>query len=261
MLFRSRAGRIGTLLVNPGGPGASGVDAAADIRSRLPASLRSAFDVVGWDPRGTGRSSPVRCGRDLDYLFVPDTAPDTPAERTDLERAADRFARECARRSGALLAHVSTFDTVRDMEAIRAALGEPRISYLGYSYGTLLGALYAQTYPRHVRAMVLDGAVDPSVPPDQSLIEQAQGFDEGLARFLRWCDTNRTCAFSGVDEGGTAARYERVRADVDAHPRNVGGRRFGPTQLDLAVGAALYSGRDAYLLLDRKSTRLNSSHT
>lgn len=243
------ASRIGTLLVNPGGPGASGVDAARDIHARLPGAIRNAFDIVGWDPRGTGRSAPVRCGSDLDYLFAPDTAPDSAAERRELERAADRFAGECARRSGDLLAHVSSFDTVRDMEAIRAALGERRLNFLGYSYGTYLGALYAARYPRHVRAMVLDGAVDPSLPQDRLLIEQAQGFDAGLARFLSWCDGQRSCAFSGVDEGGAAARFERIRADVDAHPRSVDGRRFGPTQLDLAVGAALYSGRDAYPLL------------
>lgn len=244
--------------MNPGGPGASGVDIASEVRSRLPASIRAAFDVVGWDPRGTGRSAPVRCGRDLDYLFAPDTAPDSAAERDDLERAADRFAAGCARRSGDLLAHVSSFDTVRDIEAIRAALGERRISYLGYSYGTLLGALYAQAHPDRVRAMVLDGAVDPSIPPDRMLIEQAQGFDEGLARFVRWCDSTRSCAFSGVDEGGTAARYERVRADIDAHPRPSGGRRFGPTQLDLAVGSALYSGRDAYPLLAESLAALDA---
>lgn len=246
-LFRSRAttsGRPkGVLLINPGGPGGSGIDATRYLSSALPAKVRKYFDLVGWDPRGTGASASIDCGKRLDYLFTPDTAPDSPAERAELERASARFANECARRSGALLAHVSSQDTVGDMERIRVALGERRINYLGYSYGTLLGALYAQRYPDHIRTMVLDGAVDPTVSPEASLIQQAQGFDAGLARFFGWCDSRRTCGFG---DGDSAAAYHRLRDAVDAQPIRDRGRTFGPTQVDLGVGSWLYAGEDGY---------------
>ena len=246
-LFRVRAttsGRPkGVLLINPGGPGGSGVDATKYLATALPSRIRRSFDLVGWDPRGTGASTAIDCGKHLDYLFAPDTAPDSPAERADLERASARFARTCARRSGALLAHVSSQDTVGDMERIRIALGERRINFLGYSYGTLLGALYASRYPTHVRTMILDGAVDPTVSPEASLIQQAQGFDAGLALFFTWCDEHRACGFG---DGNSAAAYHALRDAVDAQPIRSGGRTFGPTQVDLGVGSYLYAGEDGY---------------
>lgn len=249
-LFRSEAtsarARKGVLLINPGGPGASGIDATRYLSSVLPRRVRRAFDLVGWDPRGTGASTAVDCGSRLDYLFAPDTAPDDASERAALERASARFARTCAQRSGALLDHVSSQDTVGDMERIRVALGERRISFLGYSYGTLLGSLYASRYPTRVRAMVLDGAVDPTVPPEASLIQQAQGFDAGLARFFAWCDGRRTCGFG---DGASAAAYGRLRDRIDATPIRADGRRFGPTQMDLGVASFLYSGEAGYRTL------------
>lgn len=249
-LFRAEAtstkARKGVLLINPGGPGASGIDATRYLSSVLPRRVRRAFDLVGWDPRGTGASTAIDCGRRLDYLFAPDTAPDDAAERTALERASARFARTCAQRSGALLDHVSSQDTVGDMDRIRIALGERRISFLGYSYGTLLGSLYASRYPTRVRAMVLDGAVDPTVPPEASLIQQAQGFDAGLARFFAWCDGRRTCGFG---DGDSASAYGRLRDRIDASPIRADGRRFGPTQMDLGVGSFLYSGEAGYRTL------------
>ncbi|MFM7061192.1 MAG: alpha/beta hydrolase [Actinomycetes bacterium] len=249
-LFRAEAtserARKGVLLINPGGPGASGIDATRYLASALGRRVRRSFDLVGWDPRGTGSSAAIDCGDELDYLFRPDTAPDDAAERTELERASARFARACARRSGALLDHVSSQDTVGDMERIRIALGERRLNFLGYSYGTLLGALYANRYPGRVRAMVLDGAVDPTVPPEASLIQQAQGFDAGLARFFAWCDARRTCGYGG---GDSAAAYGRLRAAIDTTPIRAEGRRFGPTQMDLGVGSFLYSGEGGYRTL------------
>ena len=131
-VFRKLAGspmlRRGALLINPGGPGASGIDAARYLSSVLPASITRSFDIEGWDPRGTGASDSIDCGERLDYLFTPDTAPDTPAERTALEAASARFSKACARRSGDLLGHVSSRDTVEDMEEIRSALGVDRKS-------------------------------------------------------------------------------------------------------------------------------------
>ena len=246
-LFRAKAAdsskRIGVLLINPGGPGGSGFDAARSLSRVLPATIREHFDIIGWDPRGTGRSTHVQCGDRLDYLFNSDTAPDSKKERGELERVAKRFAAACASRSGALLSHVSSFDTVRDMESIRLALGESKINFLGYSYGTFLGALYARDYPRRVRSMVLDGAVDPSLSPEASLIQQAQGLGRALNRFFDWCDAEKSCALGA---GGASKAYEALRRAIDERPLRFKNRVFGPNQFDLGVSSFLYSGAGAY---------------
>ena len=253
-LFRARASesskRIGALLINPGGPGGSGFDAARTLSNILPSAITSRFDIVGWDPRGTGRSTHVQCGRRLDYLFNSDTAPDSDSERSELERVSQRFADACASRSGDLLNHVSSFDTVRDMESIRRALGESKINYLGYSYGTFIGALYAREFPKHVRSMVLDGAVDPAVSPEASLIEQAQGLSRALNLFFDWCDTQKKSE-KGCDfgEARASSAYESLRLATDVKPVTYKKRIFGPTQFDLGVSSYLYSGEGGYELL------------
>lgn len=246
-LFRVKANepsrRIGVLLVNPGGPGGSGFDAARSLASYLPTTITDRFDIIGWDPRGTGRSTHVQCGNRLDYLFNRDTAPDSDAERRELESVARRFADACAARNGDLLSHVSSFDTVRDMESIRRALGETKINYLGYSYGTFIGALYAREYPMHVRSMVLDGAVDPAVSQETALIEQATGLGRALNLFFNWCDTEKSCA---LGNGRASRAYESLRQAIDTKPVTYKKRIFGPTQFDLGVSSYLYSGKDGY---------------
>ncbi len=242
---KARAGeRIGSLLLNPGGPGASGVDIARYISSSLPRSVTDRFDVVGWDPRGTGASSPVDCGDHLDYLFDVDTAPDDPAELGALEGAARRFVAGCVAGSGDLLRHISSIDTARDLDGLRAALGDAQLTYLGLSYGTYIGGLYASMFPGRVRALVLDGAVDPQLPIADVAIQQAKGFGNGLDAFFTWCRSHADCRFH--HDGDPAAAYDALVRGIDARPIVSDGRRFGPTQLDIAVSAFLYSGSAAY---------------
>jgi pimeloyl-ACP methyl ester carboxylesterase len=237
--------RIGSIVVNPGGPGAPGADFAASVASRLPESVTSRFDIVGWDPRGTGASTSVDCGNRLDYLFDADAAPDTPRELQTLEDAGRRFASDCATRSGALVPHLGSRDTVRDLEIIRAALGEPKLSYVGFSFGTYYGALYAEMFPDRVRALVLDGAIDPALPLDEVDIQQANGFGRSLDGFMSYCAASSECAFH--HDGNPRPAFDALRARVDREPlRTRSGRVFGPTQLDIAVAALLYSGRPAY---------------
>jgi pimeloyl-ACP methyl ester carboxylesterase len=237
--------RIGSLLVNPGGPGAPGADFAKEVADRLPPGIRDRFDVVGWDPRGTGRSAPVECGDRLDYLFAVDVAPEDEAERQALDAAAQRFADACEQGSADLLPHISSIDTVHDMERIRAALGDEKLTYAGFSYGTYLGALYAQQYPDRVRALVLDGAVDPAIPPAEVSLQQAKGFEASLDAFLQDCARRDDCAFHGGDD--PAAAFARLRDRVDREGIRKGdGRTLGPSELDLAVAAPLYLGASGY---------------
>ncbi|TDB75613.1 alpha/beta hydrolase [Micromonospora sp. KC723] len=189
--------RIGSLVVNPGGPGGSGVDTAVYLSfgpafGGLPASITERFDIVGFDPRGVARSSPVKCISDTDldtsFGFDPDPA---SQESFDAYRSLQqRIGRGCGDRYGDQLPLYGTAQAARDMDAVRAAVGDDRLTYLGYSYGTLLGATYAHLYPRNVRAMVLDGAVDPRQQLVAGSESQARGFERAFGNFVRWCAAN-----------------------------------------------------------------------
>jgi pimeloyl-ACP methyl ester carboxylesterase len=234
--------RIGSLLVNPGGPGASGVDLAAASTSFLPEKVSDRFDVIGWDPRGVGASASVDCGARLDPLFSGDTSPDDAAEWTALDDVSQRFAKECANRTGAeLLGNISTIETVHDMERIRRSLGEDQISFLGFSYGTVLGALFATLYPDRVRAMVLDGAVDPTLSAMEAVTQQAEGLEQGLQQFFADCSRDDGCAIRNDPSG----IYTDVIASIEAAPMRVREngeeRLLTPAEADIAVAAALYS--------------------
>lgn len=214
--------RIGSLLVNPGGPGASGVEFVRDGLSTIPAAIRQRFDIVGFDPRGTGSSDPVHCetGPQLDALYALPPYPTAPAQVTTLDDASRQEALACKARLGPLLAHLSTEDAARDLDAIRVALGESKITYLGYSYGTYLGATYAQLFPTHIRAMVLDGAINPDLSGTQMLASQAGGFEGAFDAFAAWCAGNNQCAFGrGMRSAADVeAAYRQLAAAVATHP-------------------------------------------
>ncbi|WP_370270967.1 alpha/beta hydrolase [Streptomyces sp. V4I8] len=194
-LIRARASgpghRIGSLIFNFGGPGDPGV-------TMLPAAvqtyqdfeeLRTRYDLVSFDPRGTGSSRPVRCLDDSarDEASAADSTPDTPAEQAALLRVARATTRACAKNSGPMLAHVGTRSTARDLDLLRQVLGDDRLSYVGFSYGTELGALYAHLFPARVGRMVLDAVTNPAQNPEQSALGQARGFQLALQRFIADC--------------------------------------------------------------------------
>ena len=235
--------KIGSLLTNPGGPGASGIDSLPYIVSLMPDSLLARFDVIGFDPRGVDRSDPVRCetGPQLDQWIHLNPAPTTEAGFEQLVAGAKTFAQGCEARSAALLPYVGTVNAARDMDEIRAAVGDPKLNYLGFSYGTYLGAIYAQMFPTHIRAMVLDGALNPALDPVTSDIDQAAAFDKELGDFFNYCSTSTICAWT--PGGSLLAAYNALEAKVTAHPLLVpdtGGRSVGPGEFFYGVADELY---------------------
>jgi pimeloyl-ACP methyl ester carboxylesterase len=245
------AARLGSLLVNPGGPGGSAVDYLQSSWQGVPQTVRDRFDLVAFDPRGVGHSDPVRClsTPELDAYFSLDPSPDTPAELQALEDGDRRFDAGCQARSGRLLPHVSTVDAARDMDLLRASLGDQRLTYLGYSYGTAIGAEYLRLFPTRVRAMVLDGAVDPTLTWDQVLEGQAKGFDGAFQAFLDDCQRT-SCAFRKAVSGDLGAAFDALAARVDRSPLpGKGARTVGPGEFTLGVGAALYDRKDGWPVL------------
>jgi pimeloyl-ACP methyl ester carboxylesterase len=240
-----RKKRIGSLLMNPGGPGAPGTEFARDFASILPDEITKRFDIVGFDPRGSGETSPVKCEDNLDGVFSADYSPDTPAERADLAAKLQQLAQSCEARSGDLLPYVSSESTVRDIDRIRQAVGDKKLTYVGYSYGTYLGTLYAKMFPKKVRALVLDGAIDPNLSAVEIGAEQAGGFERSLDAFLANCSANRRCPF--YNAGNSAGAFDQLAAQIDAQPLAAGGgRTLAGGEFDLGVAQALYSGRAGY---------------
>ena len=210
--------RIGSLLVNPGGPGFGGTDFALFAEQNFGQELLDHFDIVAWDPRGTGASEPkIDCIDDYDHFYATgDVTPDDEAERKQLVDLAQEFAKDCVDKNSPYFQFVGTNDSARDMDGIRAALGESTISYLGFSYGSELGATWATMFPKTVRAAVLDGAVDPTADDVESNLQQSKGFEDSLDTFLAECDVNNRCAFR--NNGKAEAAFDALMKKIDESP-------------------------------------------
>ncbi len=240
------AQRIGSLVVNPGGPGGSGISYALQARSEIAAPVRARFDIVGFDPRGVGASEPaIRCltGPQLDTYFSTNENLTGASHLAPVITEAKQFARGCERDSGALLPWVGTPNAARDMDVLRAALGDAKLTYLGKSYGTYLGTWYAQLFPSHVRALVLDGAIDPGSSSLRMNIVQGQGFEVALRAFVADCVARAGCP---VGRGSVAAGVARIQALVSratAHPliNNLSNQRADGALVLNGIATALYS--------------------
>jgi len=234
--------RIGSLLVNPGGPGGSGVAWVRAASFFLPPSIQDRFDLVGFDPRGQAESVPGIDGPDeLDPFVSLDFTPDDDTERAELLARTDAFVAGCEQKSGDVLKFVGTDHIVRDIDLLREALGEEKLSFLGLSYGTFLGAMYAETYPDHVRALVLDGALDPAISGDAFIEGQALGFEGALDAFLTDCAANDACAFHSG--GDPFSAYDALRDAIEKAPLPAppgSGRALGPGAFAYAVSVPLY---------------------
>ncbi len=227
--------RIGSLVVNPGGPGVSGVTYAADADTYFGEELREVFDIVGFDPRGVAESTPVDCRTDaeLDAYIGADPDPDTAAELREARALFAAFGDGCLERSGELTRHVSTEEVARDLDVLRAVLGQEKLTYFGASYGTFIGATYADLFPDRVGRLVLDGAIDPTVGPVEQATVQARGFETALTAYVEDCVADD--CYLGSDVDGALARIRGLLDDLDERPLPAGdGDRL------LTEGRAIY---------------------
>jgi len=248
--------RIGSLVINPGGPGTSGIDDMENELSVLTPGLLDRFDIVSFDPRGVERSAPVECGpgsptsptsapsptttSTTPSPPLPDPVPATTADQRAAAAQDRAYGAACAKYSNGVLPYVGTVDAARDLDRIRAALGDQKLTFIGHSYGTLLGAEYAEMYPGHVRAMVLDGAIDPALGTDQMALDQAQGFESVLDDFFTWCASASSCPWrTGPDP--TAALVALIDGSRTHPLPAVGGREAGPGEFYNALLDDLYA--------------------
>ena len=230
------AHRIGTLFFNPGGPGDGGVKYVIAADTFFSDTLRARFDIVSVDPRGVGDSTPIRCGVPAltpDYTFFPRTQQEFHAMVAH-NRA---VARSCLQETGPLLLHADTVSVARDHEALRIALGVPTVNWLGLSYGTQLGAQYAQLYPKRTRAMVLDAVLDHSSSDVLLTAAAATTVEEAFNRFATWCDTAPDCALRGQD---VAAVYDALVHRAQKHPIPVEGALRPVTGDDIRMNTPMY---------------------
>jgi pimeloyl-ACP methyl ester carboxylesterase len=252
-VIRARAtdpdGRIGSLVINFGGPGDPGTQTLRRALQTIPAAVRARFDIVSFDPRGTGASRPIDCVDDatFDALWSEDATPDSEADLVSFYEgtaSAVDFTAACIQSQGTWLAQVGTRNVARDVERLRRALGDRRLTFLGYSYGTVIGAVYAELYPRKVRALVLDGAVDLSNDAAAEQEGNVTGFETALEEFLADCAANTDCDFRSGGDPRAALLELRDRFEQGLTLPADDGRRVGISELYTALLAALYSRDD-----------------
>ena len=216
------SGRLGALLVNPGGPGGSGLNLAAGVAAGLDQSVAARYDIIGFDPRGVGSSTPaLRCDPSFFAGARPNYVPATKAAEQVLIGRAKTYASDCEQRYGWLLPHLTTQDTARDIDSIRAALRLPQISYFAYSYGTYIGQVYATMFPTRVRRMVLDSTVDPTRVWYLDNIDQDYAFQGRMDAFFSWVASHHAVYGLGTTRAQVSTAWYRARAQLAAHPVRV----------------------------------------
>ncbi len=244
-VIRSRATgeRLGSLFVNPGGPGGSGWDFVA--YSSFP-GLSEAYDIVGWDPRGVSRSAPITCytedaDRDESLYGTFESPYDTAGWIDELTAASEEYAAACLQNTGPLLAHIDTVSTVRDLDLMRAVLGDEKLAYLGYSYGTKIGATYAELFPDKVGRMVLDGAVDPMLSDFEGLKTQMAGFESAFRAYMASCLSEDMCPFAGTVDAALGQARDLIESVGRQRLVADDGRVLDEATIATAVAINLYS--------------------
>lgn len=232
----------GTLFINPGGPGASGADYLKDFTDYSATDrLLDDYDIIGFDPRGVGDSTPIECGTDQkvlnDFFLAP---PATETNLGQLKSTAATYAKACKDGNRSTLDHVDTQSVARDLDMMRALMGSDRLDYLGFSYGTYIGATYAALFPAQVGRLVLDGAIDPQEDQSESLVNQAVGFENALKTYLKDCMGGSGCPFSGTTDDALAQIQGWLR-QYDDKPVDVNGESLNGTTLMYGIIMPLYN--------------------
>ena len=236
----------GPLFVNPGGPGFGGKDFARTVSGDLQEAWQG-YDIVSWDPRGTGDSTRVQCGttEQTDAAFGADATPDDEAEQVELREAWAGFAKQCRDASGQLLDHLTTIENVRDLDLVRFLLGAQKLNYVGVSYGTYVGAVYAELFPENTGRLVLDSAVDIT---NNQAVAQAEGFELAFRNYADWCVAQGNCALGSSTDEIVASTSEFLKG-LDANPLTVGNRKVNQSVGATGIALFLYSGAEEYPLL------------
>jgi pimeloyl-ACP methyl ester carboxylesterase len=247
--------RIGSVLINPGGPGESGLTFLRQDTSSL-TNLNKRFDLVAWDPRGVAASTPVTCvnGPTLDAYLALDSVLDDPQEKQAAIQSDKDFAAACESKSGDLLPFMDTASTARDLDQIRIAVGDAKLTYLGFSYGTYIGQWYAHLFPHNVRALSLDGVVDPTVSANDSLLGQVVGFEQNLQAFLADCRARTSCLYGRTGDPGS--KLAAAMAKLDVTPLQVGNRELTRSLAMTGVLVTLYA-QSEWTYLDQALTALD----
>ncbi|WP_436794116.1 alpha/beta hydrolase [Actinospongicola halichondriae] len=227
--------RIGGLFFNFGGPGAGAADLITQFP--IPDSIRQRFDIIGMDPRGVGQSTPLDCGLDPATLYSADPTIEDETDAAALIDISTRYANDCEAAKGAMLPHLGTKNVARDMDLIRAGMGDDRLSYVGYSYGTSIGQAYAELFPDRVRAMIIDGLVDPEPAGIDSAIDQAKGFETALANWAAACPSRSNCR---LDDPLDVVDEVLALAEEGVESSN-GARVLGPGEAAIALAYPLYN--------------------
>lgn len=236
--------RLGSLFVNPGGPGASGYDLVHNnLDFAVSKTLQKRYDVIGWDPRGVGRSTPVKCYDDAgldDFIYgVSKNAVNSAAWVDEQTADAKKFAAACLKNTGAVLGFIDTASTVRDLDMLRAVVGDSKLNYLGYSYGSDIGMYYDARFPAKVGHIVLDGSTDSTLSIFDISLSQSRGFEDALRHYLADCPKSKDCPFPGsVDD--SLAKISALYDRLEEHPIVSNSRTLDGHLLDTAINSALY---------------------
>ncbi len=238
-----QANRIGSLFFNPGGPGGSGIIALPRLIDDFAPEVRERFDIVSWDPRGVGGSAPLSCDRGALEFYANDLSSTHPGPEADA--AAKQWADLCKKSNGDELPFLGTQDVMRDLEVLRQAVGDEKLTYAGFSYGTLIGLLYADQHPDTTRAIILDGVVDPSLDVKESTIQQSTAVDDAYERFIAWCKAHpgngeNDCPIAADPEGMIKQVIDQAR--TDPLPGKVGTEtvELSTTFVNFAITTATY---------------------
>ncbi len=246
--------RVGSLVINFGGPGAPGVEFLRSGFESLPEAVQDRFDLVSFDPRGVGQSTAIECADDTATSAAFDGDPDTPQEIERVWALHDEFVTACQRNAGELLSSVGTNNAARDLDRIREAIGDERLTYLGYSYGTSLGYAYAVLFPARVRALVLDGVVDPQLEAADSVSQDAASFEEATGAFFAACESRRSCPIGpdprAVMERVLARLEDGETLPTDAELLEEDGRLLHLGEAQIGILRALYDSESGWDYLE-----------